>query len=266
MSQAFVLGIDSSASQLFLCAAVSEGAPAGSVVRWSEAVIDGENSHEERFTRAIDELLREVGGSFEDCAELVVGSGPGSFTGLRIALAFAKGVSIARGIPVSLECSFAAAAQEFLVPGVVVAVVSAAGRGELFCGVFRGGGEQGQSYRIILAPEVVPPAGLRERVALLAAGEDVHWVWHGAGSGSDVFSSAQLPQDCWSTPRHVARGLLLGSRTEQAWKAVLEQFQRAEFRASPGWDAAALSALEPQYVREVAAKTIAERAAGAARG
>jgi len=48
-----------------------------------------------------DALLREAGFGPGDLDALVVGTGPGSFTGIRIGLAAARGLALSLGIPVS---------------------------------------------------------------------------------------------------------------------------------------------------------------------
>jgi|SRR5579862_3628866 len=48
-----------------------------------------------------DALLREAGFGPADLGGLVVGTGPGSFTGIRIGLAAARGLALALGIPVA---------------------------------------------------------------------------------------------------------------------------------------------------------------------
>jgi tRNA threonylcarbamoyl adenosine modification protein YeaZ len=48
-----------------------------------------------------DELIREGGLEDTDVTHLAVGTGPGSFTGIRIGLAAARGVSFALGVPVA---------------------------------------------------------------------------------------------------------------------------------------------------------------------
>ena len=48
-----------------------------------------------------DELLREAGLAQADVTHLAVGAGPGSFTGIRIGLAAARGLSFSLGVPVA---------------------------------------------------------------------------------------------------------------------------------------------------------------------
>ncbi len=57
-----------------------------------------------------DELLRGAGFAPGDLDALVVGTGPGSFTGIRIGLAAARGLALALGIPVAGVSTLAALA------------------------------------------------------------------------------------------------------------------------------------------------------------
>jgi tRNA threonylcarbamoyl adenosine modification protein YeaZ len=56
--------------------------------------------HGVRIIEQMDEALAAAGAGFGDVAALVVGTGPGSFTGLRIGLATAKTLAYVRGLPI----------------------------------------------------------------------------------------------------------------------------------------------------------------------
>ena len=45
-------------------------------------------------------LLADAGRDLSDASAVAIGIGPGSFTGLRVAMGLAKGIALARGIPI----------------------------------------------------------------------------------------------------------------------------------------------------------------------
>ena len=53
----------------------------------------------ERLIPLLEELLAETGTSWADLDAIAVGVGPGNFTGVRIAVAAARGLALGRGIP-----------------------------------------------------------------------------------------------------------------------------------------------------------------------
>ena len=88
----------------------------------------------ERFSGAVrvleeaDELLRAAGAEQGELTGLVVGTGPGSFTGLRLGLAAARGLGFALDLPVAGVSTLAALAAG--APGALPVVD--AGRREVF--------------------------------------------------------------------------------------------------------------------------------------
>lgn len=79
---------------------------------------------------ALGALLDEGGRTVRDLERVAVVSGPGSFTGLRAGLAFARGLARGRGIPLVLVPTFAAAAEARPEPADVTFVLDA-GRGDV---------------------------------------------------------------------------------------------------------------------------------------
>ncbi|NLV73855.1 MAG: tRNA (adenosine(37)-N6)-threonylcarbamoyltransferase complex dimerization subunit type 1 TsaB [Chloroflexi bacterium] len=77
-----------------------------SLALYDEAGIAAEYSwrcsaqHTRQVLPAIDHMLRATQTSVSDISALAVAQGPGSFTGLRIGLSIAKGLSLARDLPI----------------------------------------------------------------------------------------------------------------------------------------------------------------------
>jgi tRNA threonylcarbamoyladenosine biosynthesis protein TsaB len=71
----------------------------------TSALVDGDEVLGERASRAqtlledVDALLRQAGAHPADLDRLAVGIGPGSFTGVRIGLAAARGLGLSLGLP-----------------------------------------------------------------------------------------------------------------------------------------------------------------------
>jgi len=173
---------------------------------------------------AIDEVCRAAGVAPAALDAIAIGAGPGSFTGLRIGMATAKGIAFAAGRPLWAVSSLAALAddarneladQQLLVhaDGVICAALDAR-RGEVFAGCFRGGDA--------LAPErVMPPGDLGPWVAeLVAAAGDAPAVSF-AGDAIDAHAALAPLADAHTwlaarTPsgRAVARLALAGARVD----------------------------------------------------
>jgi tRNA threonylcarbamoyl adenosine modification protein YeaZ len=88
-----VLAIDTSTSRS--CVAIIEGTK----VLYS-GFRDGATAHGPSLPALVQEAL-----AVSDVDEVVVGMGPGPFTGLRVGIAFAQSFALARGIPVRGVCS-----------------------------------------------------------------------------------------------------------------------------------------------------------------
>jgi tRNA threonylcarbamoyl adenosine modification protein YeaZ len=73
----------------------------------TSALVDDGEVLGERTSRAVtlledvDALLRQAGARTGDLQGLAVGTGPGSFTGLRVGLATARGLALSLGLPVA---------------------------------------------------------------------------------------------------------------------------------------------------------------------
>jgi tRNA threonylcarbamoyladenosine biosynthesis protein TsaB len=112
----------------------------GSVAVWRdglafECAFNIRGSHSERVLPAVDHALEVTGTVPEQISALIVGSGPGSFTGVRIAASLVKGWAMARGTPLFAYSSLLALAAGTGVRGPVSALFDAR-RGEVYAACY----------------------------------------------------------------------------------------------------------------------------------
>jgi tRNA threonylcarbamoyladenosine biosynthesis protein TsaB len=172
-----LLAIDTSADLCSVGVAVDGQAP---VVR-SMAV---GRAHAERLMPMVESAMNAAEVAFADLTRIAVTVGPGSFTGIRIGVAAARGLALATGakaIAIGTLAVHAEAARALLVkadamPVPIVAAV-AAGRGELYAQRFSlDGTAQGE-------PQLASPDAIR---VLIDAATAL------AGSGADALAAVGL--------------------------------------------------------------------------
>ncbi len=227
-----VLALDASTE---MCT-VALGGEQGFVER---SVVAGQR-HSELLLPMIQALLAESGTAVDALDGIAFGSGPGSFTGLRIACGVAQGLALGAGLPlIGIPTLLAMAEVARLRDGScrVVAALDARMR-EVYVAAYE---YEGASWREHIAPSVMTP-----EAAPLPPGSD----WLGAGGGFAAYPAlrerlkvALVRCDAAITPAASAIGAL----------------------ALPGFVAGTgLAARDaaPLYVRHRVALTAAERAAG----
>lgn len=124
------LGIDSASPYLALALWSQEGILAS----FCEEV---GRDHATRIGAELETLLARAEVSRVDLAGVGVGVGPGSYTGLKVAVAVAKGITQGLGITLRGESSLAAMAAVTLTESVPKGVVALdARRGNVYAGVF----------------------------------------------------------------------------------------------------------------------------------
>lgn len=131
---------------------------------------------------AIDDVCKRAGVAPIDLDAVAIGAGPGSFTGLRIGMATAKGIAFAAGKPLWAVSSLAAVAWDGVaeivaakIPfesGVFVAALDAR-RGEVYAGCYRStltfvDGRAVESHTLLGEERVLPPKELAPWVATLS--------------------------------------------------------------------------------------------------
>ena len=117
------------------------------------------NAHGESLLPMIDALFQRAGWRPADARRWAVGIGPGSFTGVRIGLATAKGIALATGAELVGVTALEAIAHGIEAgEGDAVASVLDVMKGELFVQVRVG-------ERVLLEPQCLSPEAASERLA-----------------------------------------------------------------------------------------------------
>lgn len=148
-----ILGIDTSAAQ---CAVALVGA--GDVIVQHQAMDRG---HAEHLFPMIEAVLSRARIGYDGLSRIAVCTGPGSFTGVRIGVAAARGIALGRGIPVIGISRLEALAAELEGP---VAVCLSGHGGMIYLQAFGSDGAPLAAPEIVTATEMAakfPPGSTR---------------------------------------------------------------------------------------------------------
>jgi tRNA threonylcarbamoyladenosine biosynthesis protein TsaB len=223
-----LLLIDTAGAEGSLALADTESSPAVVAVE----VLPGRTSSE-RLVPAVRRLLEERSWRLRDLAAVVVVHGPGSFTGVRVGVSAAKGLSEAGGVGLIAVSRLALLATAIDDAGKVNAVLDA-GRGEFYFGEYVG---RRCVREVLLSEEAVRAA---------------------VGSGLVVACEAKVGEALAGLDLRVVEE----PRAEDALAIALERIAAGDFD-----DAATLDA---NYLRrtdaEIFAKSVGKSAANTAAG
>lgn len=148
-----------------------------------EFAVNVHKTHSTRLLPLIDNLVREAGFTPASLDAVAVSSGPGSFTGLRIGLATAKGISFALGRPLVGVPTLAAVAHNLPhFPGLICPGLRAR-RGEVYAACYR---QERDGPFLVAGPWLAPPP---EIISQLPDGEVVF-----LGDGADLLTAAARTQ------------------------------------------------------------------------
>jgi tRNA threonylcarbamoyladenosine biosynthesis protein TsaB len=127
-----LLGLDSSAVSAS-CAVVERG-ERGKILAY--AGVNMKITHSQTLMPLVENTLRAAGLTLQDIDGFAVSNGPGSFTGLRIAVSAVKGMAFALNKPVCGVSTLAALARNLVGQDVIACPVMDARRGEVYNALF----------------------------------------------------------------------------------------------------------------------------------
>ncbi|MFQ5601153.1 MAG: tRNA (adenosine(37)-N6)-threonylcarbamoyltransferase complex dimerization subunit type 1 TsaB [Candidatus Krumholzibacteriia bacterium] len=227
-------------------------------------VLDPGGQHARSVLGAVRGVLARLGVGLQDLRGLVVTTGPGSFTGIRIGLATAQGLAAARGWTVLACDSLKAEATAHLGSDSPVGVVLDARRGEVYAALYDARGD--------LPREQVAPfcASAEEAAGKLAAGV------RGGTGRAGVRAHRGRPRSAEGRLLLVGSGVDLvrgffvtaGVRAECLARAGRETVVRAllDLARAGGCPSYAPEQLEPEYLRRSDAEIRRQRSVPDSRG
>jgi tRNA threonylcarbamoyladenosine biosynthesis protein TsaB len=151
--------------------------------------------HQERLAPMAREVMEKAGLAFDRLDRIAVTVGPGSFTGLRVGIAFAKGLALALDRPAVGIGTLEALAAD--VGGLVFPAIDAR-RGQLYLQGFESG-------RALMAPDALTAETAAARIAELSLGRPFTLVGSGAALLSDISPDARTVPAEGADARRVAR-------------------------------------------------------------
>lgn len=136
----------------------------------AEYLLDVSVTHSERLMAAIDRVLTDARWTARELGGLAVAVGPGSFTGLRIAVSTVKGLGLALRLPIAAVPTLDAMAAALPWAALPVCPVLDARKGEVYASLYRWHGDAMRREWEYLA---LSPAALAERLTepVIVAGD-----------------------------------------------------------------------------------------------
>lgn len=202
-----------------------------------ELTVNYQKTHSEKLLTAIDHLLQDVGLGIDDMNAFGVVSGPGSFTGLRIGMATAKGFAQALNKPMVTVSTLESLAHNLNYATGLVCPILDAQRNQVYSAIYRGVGD-GQLEA--LCPEQA--IGIEKLIELLQRYGDqkIYLVGDGLARFADQISDT-LAQTVIATHHHAIN---------RAGSAGVLAYQRFLKDKTCRYDQATLTYLRPSYAEE----------------
>ena len=171
-----LVGFDTSMTVTAACVVPASGDPVTTPVADPERLL-APPDHSAELLPTLAGLLERAGSDWDDVTAIAVGVGPGTFTGLRIGLATARGLSQALGVPLHPVSSLAALAAGIAAgagapPGAPILPLIDARRSQVFAALYRAGAPATPEW----GPSALSAEELERRIAQeprppLAAGD-----------------------------------------------------------------------------------------------
>ena len=212
-----ILGIESAALTASV-ALVTDG------ILTAEYTVTDKKTHSQTLLPMLDELKRSLGLELETLDAIAISAGPGSFTGLRIGAATAKGLGLVLQKPLVAVSTLEALAYNLAGSNSLICPVMDARRSQVYNGLYRrkatedGNFSSGGSLETVIAPRAVSAEALVKELN---------------ARGAAVIFVLRRPSPCRMRSRRritAARGPLRSRRSEKFTRLRERPFPRKPLR------------------------------------
>ena len=189
-----------------LLAAIESSSLVASVAIWADGKIlaeystDDKKTHSQTLLPMLEEIVGMTGLDMNSLDAIVVSQGPGSFTGLRIGSATAKGLALALDIPIVEVPTLKAMAYQLYGCRSLICPIMDARRGQVYTGLYTF--NERMELETLTDQEAVSAQQIIDRINEI--GKEVIFL----GDGVPVFAELirqQIRVPCFLAPAHVAR-------------------------------------------------------------
>lgn len=184
--------------------------------------------HSTTLLQSVEGVLADAEVAASDLHDILCGLGPGSFTGVRVGLALARGLGAGLNIPVGgLRSTLAFVGM--VPPGTRVAVALDARKGEVYCAVY----DSAPSWRCLVSEKTADPEAFFLEAAALALEGPLVLVGDGMRAFPDAarILPANVPiLDALRVP--LAEGLLIAAAPERIQYAGVHPLEPCYIRPS----------------------------------
>lgn len=141
--------------------------------------VDMERGHAEALLPMIEQVMQDAGLDFEELDRVVTTVGPGSFTGLRVGIAAARGIALASGKPAVGISTLDALAAPYITESETVPIVAAidARHGNFYLQMIGAGGRKLVTPRIASLDDAIRSVAIG-LVRIIGSGANLlasHW-------------------------------------------------------------------------------------------
>lgn len=185
----------------------------------SEITLNIKATHSEKLMAAMDYLLKSSGLTLDEMDGIAVSTGPGSFTGLRIGLSAAKGLSYASGKPLFAIPTLDALASNMSFSRHLICPVLDARKGEVYTALYRSRGQYNEKNTDDLA---VKPLELIDIINKTFSEQGIVFL----GDGVDVYGN--MLKEKLGTLYHEAPLPLQIPRASNVAMLALERLERGD--------------------------------------